>query len=121
MILVHNPTVEEINTALLSIMNSIQNINRNINTPTSSSSSSETNDVGICILYCGDVDTESTSRIEVFDGWLLCNHAEITVSDHEKLYRKIGRKFGDGDGNTTFNLPNYMNITSGAVYLIKYK
>lgn len=117
MILVHNPTVEEINTALLSIMNSIQNTN----TPTSSSSSSETNDVGTCILYCGDVDTESTSRIEVFDGWLLCNHAEITVSDHEKLYRVIGRKFGDGNGITTFNLPNFMNVTSGAVYLIKYK
>ena len=117
MILVRNPTVEEINTALLSIMNSIQNTN----TPISSSSSSQTNDVGICILYCGDVDTESTSRIEVFDGWLLCNHAEITVSDHEKLYRVIGRKFGDGNGNTTFNLPNYMNVTSGAVYLIKYK
>lgn len=117
MVLVRNPTVEEINTALISIMNSIQNTN----TPTSSSSSSETNNVGSCILYCGDVDTESTSRIEVFDGWLLCNHAEITVSDHEKLYRVIGRKFGDGNGITTFNLPNYMNITSGAVYLIKYK
>ena len=117
MILVRNPTVEEINTALLSIMNSIQNTN----TPTSSSSSSKTNDIGTCILYCGDVDTESTSRIEVFDGWLLCNHAEITVSDHEQLYRVIGRKFGDGDGSTTFNLPNYMNITSGAVYSMKYK
>lgn len=117
MVLVHNLTVEEINTALLSIMNTIQNTN----TLTSSSSSSETNDVGICILYCGDVDTESTSRIEVFDGWLLCNHAEITVSNHEKLYKKIGRKFGNGDGNTTFNLPDYMNVTSGAVYLIKYK
>lgn len=117
MVLVHNLTVEEINTALLSIMNTIQNTN----TLTSSSSSSETNDVGICILYCGDVDTESTSRIEVFDGWLLCNHAEITVSDHMKLYKKIGRKYGDGDGNTTFNLPNFMEVTEGAVYLIKYK
>lgn len=117
MVLVHNLTVEEINTALLSIMNTIQNTN----TLTSSSSSSETNNVGICILYCGDVDTESTSRIEVFDGWLLCNHAEITVSNHEKLYKKIGRKFGNGDGNTTFNLPDFMNVTSGAVYLIKYK
>ena len=38
-----------------------------------------------------------------------------------KLDPVIGRKFGDGDGSTTFNLPNYMNITSGAVYLIKYK
>lgn len=117
MILVRNPTVGEINTALISIMNSMQNTN----TSTSSSSSSEINDVGICILYCGDVDTESTSRIEVFDGWLLCNNAEITVSDHEKLYRVIGRKFGNGDGSTTFNLPNFMNVTSGAVYLIKYK
>lgn len=117
MVLVNNLNLEEINTALLSIMNTI----KNTNTTTSSSSSSVTNNVGTCILYCGDVDTESTSRIEVFDGWLLCNHAEITVSDHEKLYRKIGRKFGDGDGNTTFNLPNYMNVINGAVYLIKYK
>lgn len=117
MILVRNPTVGEINTALISIMNSMQNTN----TSTSSSSSSQTNDIGTCILYCGDVDTESTSRIEVFDGWLLCNNAEITVSDHEKLYRVIGRKFGNGDGSTTFNLPNFMNVTSGAVYLIKYK
>ena len=121
MVLVHNPTVEEINTALLSIMNSMRNANKNTNTPTSSSSLLETNDVGTCILYCGDVDTESTSRIEVFDGWLLCNNAEITVSDHEKLYSVIGRKFGNGDGSTTFNLPNYMNVTSGAVYLIKYQ
>lgn len=117
MVLVRNATVEEINTALISMYNSIQNKN----TFTSLSSSSETNDVGICVLYCGDVDTESTSRIEVFDGWLLCNHAEITVSDHEKLYRKIGRKYGEGDGNTTFNLPNFMEVTEGAVYLIKYK
>ena len=121
MLLVRNLTVGEINTALLSIMNSIQNTNQNTNTPTSSSSSLKTNDIGTCILYCGDVDTESTSRIEVFDGWLLCNHAEITVSDHEKLYGIIGRKFGNGDGSTTFNLPNFMNVTSGAVYLIKYK
>lgn len=117
MVLVRNLTVEEINTALISMYNSIQNKSTSI----SLGSSSETDDVGICVLYCGDVDTESTSRIEVFDGWLLCNHAEITVSDHEKLYRKIGRKYGDGDGNTTFNLPNFMDVTEDAVYLIKYK
>ena len=117
MVLVRNLTVEEINTALISMYNSIQNKSTSI----SSSSSSETDDVGICVLYCGDVDTESTSRIEVFDGWLLCNHAEITVSDHMKLYKKIGRKYGDGDGNTTFNLPNFMDVTEDAVYLIKYK
>ena len=116
MIMVNNLTLEAINSVLLSIMNSSQNT-----TSSSSSSDSEVNDIGSCILYCGDVDTESTDRIEVFDGWLLCNHAEITVADHYELFKKIGRKYGNGNGDTTFNLPNYMNLTTNTVYIIKYK
>ena len=112
--LVNNLSVEAINTALLSIIQKQQN-----NGSLTVSEDSEVNDISSCILYCGDVDTESTDRIEVFDGWLLCNHAEITVNDHYELFKKIGRKFGNGNGDTTFNLPNYMNLTTGAVYLIK--
>lgn len=117
MILVNDLSIEAINTALLSVNNSIQN-----QSTLAISDYSEVNDIASCILYCGDdIDTSSTERIEVFDGWLLCNHAEITVNDHYELFKKIGRKFGNGDGNTTFNLPNYMNLTTGAVYIIKYK
>ena len=116
MTLVNNISLEAINTALLSINKSVQN-----QSTLAVSDYSEVNDIASCILYCGDVDTSSTDRIEVFDGWLLCNHAEITVNDHYELFKKIGRKFGNGDGNTTFNLPNYMNLMTGAVYIIKYK
>lgn len=116
MLMVNNLSLEAINTALLSISKSEQN-----KSSVDSSTDSKKNDVGICILYCGDVDTSSTERIEVFDGWLVCNHAEIKVSDYQQLYKKIGRKYGVGDGNTTFNLPNFMNLISGAVYIIKYK
>ena len=116
MTLVNDLSIEAINTALLSINKSVQNQNT-----LAVSDYSEVNDIAVCIPYCGDVDTSSTERIEVFDGWLLCNHAEITVNDHYELFKKIGRKFGNGDGNTTFNLPNYMNLMTGAVYIIKYK
>lgn len=116
MTLVNELSIEAINTALLSITQTEQNKGS-----LTTSEYSEVNDIASCILYCGDVDTSSTERIEVFDGWLLCNHAEITVNDHYELFKKIGRKFGNGDGNTTFNLPNYMNLTTGAVYIIKYK
>jgi hypothetical protein len=116
MTLVNNISLEAINTALLSITQTEQNKGS-----LTTSEYSEVNDIGSCILYCGDVDTQSTDRIEVFDGWLLCNHAEITVNDHYELFKKIGRKFGNGDGNTTFNLPNYTNLMTGAVYIIKYK
>ena len=117
MTLVNDLSIEAINTALLSITQTEQN--KDLLT---TSEYSEVNDIASCILYCGDdIDTSSTERIEVFDGWLLCNHAEITVNDHYELFKKIGRKFGNGDGNTTFNLPNYMNLTTGAVYIIKYK
>ena len=47
--------------------------------------------------------------------------AEVSVSKYYSLYKKIGRKFGDGNGTTTFNLPNYMNEIPNAVFIIKYK
>ena len=118
MLLIHNLTVEEINTALLSITKNMQNNN----TKKDSNTDSKVDDIGTCVIYCGnDIDTTSTEEIEVYDGWLLCNHAEVSVSKYYSLYKKIGRKFGDGNGTTTFNLPDYMNKISNAVYIIKYK
>lgn len=116
MVLVNDLTVDSINTALLSLAKAEQKSGL-----LTVSDYSSVNDIGSVILYCGDVDEESTERIEVYDGWLLCNHAEVSVADHHELFKKIGRKYGDGNGNTTFNLPNFMETTTGAVYLIKYK
>ena len=43
---------------------------------------------------------------EVPTGWLECNGAEISRTKYARLFKKIGTKYGAGDGSTTFNLPN---------------
>lgn len=41
------------------------------------------------------------------DGWLLCNGAEVSRTDYANLFAAIGTKWGEGDGSTTFTLPNF--------------
>ena len=43
---------------------------------------------------------------EVPDGWLKCDGQQLRVKDFEALYALIGTTYG-GDGNTTFNLPDF--------------
>ena len=43
---------------------------------------------------------------EVPTGWLECNGAAISRTKYARLFKKIGTKYGAGDGSTTFNLPN---------------
>lgn len=38
--------------------------------------------------------------------WLLCNGQEISRTDYADLFKILGTKYGQGDGSTTFNLPN---------------
>lgn len=45
------------------------------------------------------------------DGYLSCNGAAISRETYKKLFAIIGTTYGEGDGSTTFNLPNL----SGAV------
>lgn len=40
------------------------------------------------------------------DGFLVCNGAEVSRESYAALFAVIGTKFGDGDGSTTFNLPD---------------
>ena len=40
------------------------------------------------------------------DGWLLCDGSAVSRTDYADLYAVIGDTYGDGDGSTTFNLPN---------------
>lgn len=40
------------------------------------------------------------------DGFLPCNGAEISRTTYKNLFDVIGTKYGQGDGSTTFNLPN---------------
>lgn len=55
--------------------------------------------VGTVIAYAGEIAP---------DGWLLCNGAELnrTQKEYSALYKVIKTTYGDGDGSTTFNIPN---------------
>lgn len=40
------------------------------------------------------------------DGFLLCDGAEYLRAEYPELFAAIGTMYGEGDGNTTFNVPN---------------
>lgn len=40
------------------------------------------------------------------ENWLLCNGQAISRTEYAELFAFLGTKFGDGDGSTTFNLPD---------------
>lgn len=39
-------------------------------------------------------------------GYLLCDGREVSRTDYPYLFVAIGTTYGEGDGSTTFNLPN---------------
>lgn len=39
-------------------------------------------------------------------GYLLCDGREVSRTDYPYLFDVIGTTYGEGDGSTTFNLPN---------------
>ena len=43
--------------------------------------------------------------------WLLCNGSAISRTTYVDLFNVIGTSFGEGDGSTTFNLPNAKDNT----------
>lgn len=54
--------------------------------------------IGSIIMYSGaDNDVED---------FLLCDGAAVSRTNYADLFAVIGTTFGDGDGSTTFNLPN---------------
>ena len=40
------------------------------------------------------------------DGYLACNGQEVSRTTYKDLFDIIGTKYGEGDGSTTFNVPN---------------
>lgn len=44
-------------------------------------------------------------------GWLLCNGQAVSRTDYASLYAAIGTTFGQGNGTTTFNLPDLRGRT----------
>lgn len=45
-------------------------------------------------------------------GWLMCDGSEVSREEHSLLFEAIGTAYGDGDGNTTFNLPSMAGRTA---------
>lgn len=46
------------------------------------------------------------NRLSIPRGWLLCNGAEISRKDYSLLFDKLQSAYGNGDGTTTFDLPD---------------
>lgn len=44
------------------------------------------------------------------EGWLKCNGAAVSRTTYSTLFARIGITHGDGDGETTFNLPDYRGV-----------
>ena len=45
-------------------------------------------------------------------GWLMCNGAAVSREKYSLLFDVIGTIYGDGDGSTTFNLPDMSGKTA---------
>lgn len=44
--------------------------------------------------------------VDLPSGWLWCRGGAVSRTTYAKLYKVLGTKYGKGDGNTTFNVPN---------------
>lgn len=45
------------------------------------------------------------------DGWLICDGSEISRTSYSRLFAVIGTTYGAGDGNSSFNLPDFRERT----------
>lgn len=52
-------------------------------------------------------DIKASVKNANHDNWFLCNGQAVSRVTYSELFSLIGTKFGQGDGTTTFNLPDY--------------
>lgn len=52
----------------------------------------------------GEVTFIATNTVP--DGWLECDGSAVSRSTYDRLFATIGTTFGNGNGSTTFNLPD---------------
>lgn len=70
------------------------------------------NNFNYCVPTGGIVEYAGTTAP---NGWLLCDGSAISRTTYADLFEVIGTTFGEGDGSTTFNLPNRKNKTGVGV------
>lgn len=56
-------------------------------------------------------DVKIIARASVPPGWLLCDGTAVPRLAYADLFTAIGTAFGEGDGSTTFNLPDFRGRT----------
>lgn len=52
-------------------------------------------------------DIKPSLRTNNHNCWLLCNGQAVSRTKYSELFELIGTYFGEGDGSTTFNIPDY--------------
>ena len=57
------------------------------------------------LVEIGDIKPSLLS--ENHGNWLLCNGQEVSRNTYSDLFEVIGENFGEGNGVTTFNVPDY--------------
>ena len=50
------------------------------------------------------------AMLEIPEGWLICDGQEISRSVYARLFEAINTIYGEGDGSTTFNLPDIRGL-----------
>jgi len=55
--------------------------------------------------YIGDI--KASLQTANHGKWLLCNGQAVSRTTYADLFTLIGENFGEGDGQTTFNVPDY--------------
>jgi microcystin-dependent protein len=61
---------------------------------------------GTVLIYAGE---------KIPDGFLLCDGREVPRGKYQSLYKIIGEKYGEGDGVTTFNLPDMNTLAARGI------
>lgn len=59
--------------------------------------------IGTIFLFSGNLSTLNDS----VHTWLYCNGSEVSRITYKNLFNVIGEIYGAGDGNKTFNLPDF--------------
>lgn len=62
---------------------------------------------GGTLFASGDIKYSGSPNSQ--DGWLVCDGSPVSRTDFANLFAAIGSTWGNGDGTTTFNIPDLRN------------
>lgn len=71
---------------------------------------------GVIQMFAGPASQTVTNGIVTAtgapSGWLICDGSAVSRTEYSTLYAVIGDTYGQGDGSTTFNLPDLQGRTA---------